>query len=268
MLALWTYSTFGVFTVPEHCMWSLDAVFIPQRCAKSSCKPANRKNILEELETNYGQAVGYAHKWGLWPLREWPTKHPRIVDIGAGLAMYHSNMHRFFENQSHHFIVDRSANISTRGGAYTTHGGFHKSQLEGGSFPFYSSLECAADINRANGFPYWNRFHTVHAKKGAVAALGNSSVDLVMSVLSWGFHYPISTYAKEVASVLKPVTGRLIIQGLKDQAAMERYFTCDVPKSRFCCVGCRDPSLSPVHPDNAAAPASAPTSSFSPTATQ
>merc|ERR1711865_706770 len=77
-------------------------------------------------------------------------------------------------------------------------------------------------------------------------------------VLRWGFHYPISTYAKEVAFVLKPVTGRLIIQGLKDQAAMERYFTCDVPKSRFCCVGCRDPSLSPVHPDNAAAPASAP----------
>ena len=258
-LALCARGALSNFTVPEHCMWSLYKVYIPQRCAKASCNPANRKDMLGELERNFGPSSrdengrgGYAVKWGLWPLNEWPTRHPRVVDIGAGLAMYHGSLHRHFENQSEHFIVDRSANISMRRGTFSGHGGFHKSAVEGGSFPFYSSLECAADINRANGFPKPWRFHTVHAEKGAIIALGKASLDLVMSVLSWGFHYPISTYAEEVAAALKPVTGRLIVQGLKDTASLRSHFTCAPEKTQFCCVGCRDPSLPPTASDNAA----------------
>jgi hypothetical protein len=243
----------AMFTVPNHCIWALKSVFIPQRCAKQSCNVKNRNDLLGEVQVfgNYS-TPGVAEKINLPTLDEWPTCRPRIVDIGAGLAMYHVKIHRYYRNHSIHYIVDRSANISTHGGKYTSHGGFHASAVTGGSFPFYSSLECAADIVRANGFPNANHFRTVNAEKGAIAALGDASVDLVMSVLSWGFHYPISTYADEVRRVLKPVSGRLIIQGVKDTAGMAKAFTCNAQETNRCCVGCRDPKLPPNHPDNAA----------------
>lgn len=241
----------ATFSVPDHCIWALKSVYIPQRCAKQSCATNQRNDLLREVQ-DYGNysSPGMAEKMNLPKLDEWPTRRPRLVDIGAGLAMYHVKIHRYYRNRSIHHIVDRSANISTRGGKYTRHGGFHASAITGGSFPFYSSLECAADIVRANGFPNANSFRTVHAEKGAISALGDESIDLVMSVLSWGFHYPISTYADEVRRVLKPVSGRLIIQGLKDVTGIAKAFTCNLQETNRCCVGCRDPKLPPNHPDN------------------
>ena len=244
------------FSVPEHCLWSLYEVYIPQRCAKGTCNPANRKDIVKEVAVAYGaQAKSMAEKFDMPKLHEWPTTRPRIVDIGAGLAMYHVNIHRFFENRTEHIIMDRTANL-THG--FRSNGGFHRSSIDGGRFPFYSSLECARDIALANGFPNPSNFQTIHADQGAlVRTLAAGSVDLVMSILSWGFHYPISTYANDVKTVLKPISGRLLVhpqkstQGARTPQDMRQYFTCS-NSSAFCCVGCKDPGRPPNHPDNRA----------------
>lgn len=129
----------------------------------------------------------------------------RFLDIGAGLAMYHTHIARRYKGiVLHHYLCDRSANeVPTQNSA--AHGGWHADRL-----PFYNSLECARAINTANGVDR-ARWHNVHASQEAVSALGAGSIDVAISILSAGFHYPIDTYARSLRHVLRPRTGRLLL---------------------------------------------------------
>ena len=66
--------------------------------------------------------------------------------------------------------------------------------------PFYSSEVCARHIATANGFVDGRNWHWVNASDEHVRAIG--SADLVMSLLSWGFHYPVETYLDAARSIL------------------------------------------------------------------
>jgi hypothetical protein len=86
-------------------------------------------------------------------------------------------------------------------------GGWHEKD----ALPFYGSHECARAIAVSNGVDT-QRWHAVEPTQDAVeAALGPGSADMVMSLLSMGFHYPVSTYAKAIRAVLKPRVGRLMV---------------------------------------------------------
>ena len=150
----------------------------------------------------------------------------RIVDIGCGLAMYHVFIRHYFHDRSDHVLVDRSTyQIGQRGfERHSRRGGFGSVR----QMPFYTSAECAREIAFANGFDATN-WHWVNASAQAVASLGAASVDIVMSLLSWGFHYPVAVYVDAVRSVLKP-DGRLIItlrSGAGEEASLDRAgFAC------------------------------------------
>ena len=136
------------------------------------------------------------------------TKTPvRIIDIGCGLGMYHVYMRQYFGSRSEHFLVDQSQYQIGRKGfeRHSSVGGFHRLK----EMPFYTSAECAKDIAMASEFDDTN-WHWVNATADNVIAIGGGTADIVMSLLSWGFHYPVSAYAKAVHHVLKP-TGRLIL---------------------------------------------------------
>ena len=84
----------------------------------------------------------------------------------------------------------------------------------------------------ANGFNVSN-WHWVNATVPNVAAL--EKVDIVMSLLSWGFHYPIEVYSSTVRQLLKP-GGRLILTiraGKGLELKLERAgFSCEVLPSQ------------------------------------
>jgi len=120
---------------------------------------------------------------------------PVVVDIGAGLAMYHAFIRSYFGNQSRHYILDRSvvrlgdaASQRKRDNPRLNHaGGFQ----DASKFSFYSSLECATDIARESGFDM-NMWHAIDASEAKLEAL--KSVDIVISILSWTYHYKVETY--------------------------------------------------------------------------
>lgn len=67
---------------------------------------------------------------------------------------------------------------------------------------FYNSLEVARNLLVSNGIPE-ERIHAIEA--GADHRIGiEGEVDLVISLFSWGFHYPVSTYLERVREILAP----------------------------------------------------------------
>ena len=74
---------------------------------------------------------------------------------------------------------------------------------------FYNSLELAKKTFELNGVNT-NIIEHIDAPIDGNIPLEKESIDLVISTISWGFHYPIKTYIKSVLSLLKK-KGVLII---------------------------------------------------------
>ena len=81
---------------------------------------------------------------------------PRIVDIGAGLGMYHIYVDRRYGGRAEHFLVDKSL-VEVHRGNRSQSGYWHEDRL-----PFYNSMECAKAIALANGVDA-SRWHTIEA---------------------------------------------------------------------------------------------------------
>ena len=256
--------------VPQHCHWALEQLYVFQRCNKqqgTSCDPAKRNfsdaQLTREMHTQYVNLKGVFARAG-WPERAEPMIHKalpasqqklRIVDIGAGLGMYHVHIREHFSKhwgmQTNVTIIDRSLN-SVNASKGMSHAGHHAKPSQ---FPFYSSLECATDIAMASGFDR-QHWYTVAASEPcdtALLSLGIGSVDLVMSLYSWTWHYLDDDYARAAAKVLKKNTGRLILtpryaENVRMRMLRAGFTNCNITqKMLVCCVGClefRQPSES------------------------
>lgn len=140
----------------------------------------------------------------------------KIVDIGCGLGMYHVFLRQYFRNSSEHFLFDQSRYEIGKPGyeQHSHHGGFHDVD----KMPFYTSELCAREIAFANGFDSSN-WHWVNASASNLNKL--EKADIVMSLLSWGFHYPIDVYATAVWRLLK-LNGLLILTIRKNKGQKNR----------------------------------------------
>lgn len=78
---------------------------------------------------------------------------------------------------------------------------------------FYNVLEVSSAVMRRNGVPA-GVFQTLDA--AAEGTFPEGPLDLVVSLASWGFHYPLSTYLEQVYRALAP-GGRLILDVRRDQ---------------------------------------------------
>ena len=72
---------------------------------------------------------------------------------------------------------------------------------------YYNALDLSKSILEENGID-GAKIHTQEVNGGPM--FPGKSCDLVISLLSWGFHYPVSTYLDEVHEKLAP-GGRLIM---------------------------------------------------------
>lgn len=85
---------------------------------------------------------------------------------------------------------------------------------------FYNALEASSAVLRWNGVPA-EAFRSLDA--GVAGVFPRGPLDLVISIASWGFHFPLSTYLEQVERALAP-GGRLILdlrrgEGQEDELA-------------------------------------------------
>ena len=161
-----------------------------------------------------------------------PEKVPeRVLDIGCGFALYDNVLleHYGYPDHTHIYLLDKTTELKKEG---FKGGGFRPEGIS-----FYTNLECAKDILVANGANESN-IHTMEVSDGVLNQLTTSSFDLVFSLLSYGHHYPVSTYLNDIKRILKK-GGILIldlrgidgtVQGLK-QLERER-FDCGIFRHR------------------------------------
>lgn len=147
-------------------------------------------------------------------LREFlPVKAEHIIDIGCGLAAIDVYLYRHYQGNPalELFLLDK-----TKLTAMPRYG------LKA-SDEFYNSQAVAERLLRLNGVPA-NQIRLVEAT--ADYALPNFEFDLVLSLASWGFHYPVETYLEPVWRALRP-GGKIVIDvraGAGEEDALAKRF--------------------------------------------
>jgi SAM-dependent methyltransferase len=147
---------------------------------------AIEKAYVREIEADFGQIEAYL-----------PRHAASIMDFGCGIAALDALLFQHYDGQVQTLhLVDRSQ-INKE-----IYFGFERQAA------FYNSLEWAKKTLTANGVPE-DRIRLIEAPPdGRLPHI--VPLDLVVSVLSWGFHFPISTYLDSVCDRLAPA-GRLIV---------------------------------------------------------
>ena len=128
-----------------------------------------------------------------------PADAARILDIGCGIGGLDVLLHRHYSGEPGPVIdlLDRTNPRTIP--SY----GFHR-EME-----FYNALEISSAVLRDNGIPA-DAFRTLDAADGEFP---KGPLDLVISIASWGFHYPLSTYLDRVVGALD--TGGTLILDLR-----------------------------------------------------
>jgi SAM-dependent methyltransferase len=119
-----------------------------------------------------------------------PERPLRILDIGCGVACIDVFLFRHYLKSKNlsFWLLDRSE-VSTRLFYY-----FQDRTA------FYNSLEIARELLRANGVVD-EQINTLSADDNFGIPIAGP-VDLVISLISWGYHYPVKTYLESVVSVM------------------------------------------------------------------
>jgi len=126
-----------------------------------------------------------------------PARCASILDVGCGVAGIDALLYRHFAASSPRIhLLDKTV-TSDR-----IYYGFK------GTAAFYNSLDVARALLRANGVP-GDRI-TIHEAAPDFSVAPDQELDLVISLISWGFHYPVATYLDPVHALLA-ADGRLIL---------------------------------------------------------
>jgi len=146
---------------------------------------------VREIESDFREIKAYL-----------PQNVASIMDVGCGIAALDALLFQYYGRQVRIIhLVDRNQ-ISKK-----IYFGFQHHAA------FYNSLERAKKTLTANGVPE-GRIRTIEAPADG-RLRGIAPLDLVISILSWGFHFPISTYLSSVCDRLAPA-GRLIVDVRRD----------------------------------------------------
>ena len=123
-----------------------------------------------------------------------PTRCSAILDVGCGVAGIDVFLHRHYVRRGHpepdpdFYLLDKSR---TEASVYYM---FERRAA------FYNSLAVARSLLVANGIPS-RRVHLLEVTSRSEIAV-QATFDLVVSLISWGFHYPVDTYADRVRDLL------------------------------------------------------------------
>jgi len=126
-----------------------------------------------------------------------PPDVSTVLDIGCGVAGIDVLLHQHYQGSPNlQFLLLDRTEVNT-----TIYYQFHEQGA------FYNSLSAAKETLEANGIVSKN-IHLIEASEDMQIPV--EQVDLVISLISWGFHYPVSTYVEKVWKHLN-ADGTLII---------------------------------------------------------
>ncbi len=143
-----------------------------------------------------------------------PENPSAILDVGCGVAGIDILLARHYQEQGKpvdFYLLDKTE-INDK-----VYYGLEKTAS------YYNSLNIARDFLMANGVQ-GERIHTQEVTGSPI--FPGIRFDLVLSLISWGFHYPVETYLDEVYTILKP-GGELIIdirKGSDGEMRIEQRF--------------------------------------------
>ena len=137
-----------------------------------------------------------------------PERPENILDIGCGVAGIDILLYKHYSQKDCNpsfYLLDKTE-INSK-----VYYGLEKEAA------YYSSLDVAKQLLIENGVDKLKIF--IQEATGSPVFL-NKKFDLVISLISWGFHYPVSTYLDEVYNSLN-MGGTLIIDVRKDSGGEE-----------------------------------------------
>lgn len=126
-----------------------------------------------------------------------PQKCKSVLDIGCGIAGVNIFLQQHYSKRPIDFyLLDKTETNEEIYYLYNEKGAF------------YNSLELAGDVLATNGIKREN-IHLVEATEDNDIQI-SKKIDLMISLISWGFHYPVSTYLDKAHEKLSK-GGHLII---------------------------------------------------------
>ena len=152
-----------------------------------------------------------------------PRTCASILDIGCGVAGIDVFLnHHFKENQPTFYLLDKTMVEESIFYGFRPRGAF------------YNSLDAAGALMLANGISSQN-VHLLEADDKHTIPL-DGRPELVISLISWGFHYPIQTYLDQVLKLL-PEGGNMIVDVRKEteglDALRKKFARVDVILEKF-----------------------------------
>jgi hypothetical protein len=128
-----------------------------------------------------------------------------VLDIGCGVAGIGVHLHRRYPDATL-YLLDRSERAARIPYGY-------------GDRSFYNSLDAAGELLEANGVP-GDRVRTVQAPGDDPLP----EVGLVVSLLAWGFHFPVAEYRDRLSLAPGAVVVLDLRIGTSGAAAMAERF--------------------------------------------
>jgi len=118
-----------------------------------------------------------------------PDNCSKILDIGCGIAGIDVYINEHYSSQSiEYYLLDKSE---------VEESVYYMFEDKGS---FYNSLDLAKATLVNNGI-YEDNVHLIEATENNDINI-DENVDLVLSLISWGFHYPVNTYLDKVYDIL------------------------------------------------------------------
>lgn len=142
-----------------------------------------------------------------------PKNCRTVLDIGCGVAGIDVLIHKHYHSRDIKFYLLDKTSIETNV--------FYMFEKRGA---FYNSLSVDRELLILNGI-YEDNIELLEATGNNDIEI-TEEIDFVISLISWGFHYPVSTYLDKVYEILAE-NGVLILdvrKGTDGKACVERKF--------------------------------------------
>jgi SAM-dependent methyltransferase len=136
-----------------------------------------------------------------------PHTATRVLDVGAGMGGINLFFHRRYGQNLTAYLLDKD------GESESIQAGFH---INPDTFSKYNSFELARKFLIANGM----RDESIVEINIDNTQIAEGPFDIVISLLSWGFHYPIETYLADISRKISS-TGVLILDIRKGTNGIE-----------------------------------------------
>jgi SAM-dependent methyltransferase len=135
-----------------------------------------------------------------------PDKTKTVLDIGCGIAGLDLLLYQRLTSPSL-YLLDKTSVENTIWYMFSD------------KSAFYNSLEVAKETLMINGVPE-RKISLIDAPESGVIDIASGSIDLIVSTISWGFHYPVKTYLESAEKLLSQ-EGVLILDIRKNTGGEE-----------------------------------------------